>query len=484
MALEKVSSVEVPKEDNVDTSPTAVVAANNDFLSAEEKYEAYATKTKTQVKLDPFQICLYPTLLSLPEDVLQTDLRHNLQNLVKTKLSEEYGEDFVYFAFTDAKIDWHTGEEEDSVCKSMLPASSPRNAEIDPCTCALYSGATVMLKNAGKSSSSSEATPEDLEPAIQQVVEENLVKALRNEPAPDDVRRRPFYTEVKGTNVSFSVAQRQNGGKLVFVSDPENEGQQLVESGDNTESSEQEGAAILDESLQDSTVVDVIGVNALEESKSQQSASGFSSTTGKILASVIGGVLLVVLVVLFFVLRKSKKLRKEAERQRGQKDNSTVISDHYDRDLVDEEIATGGRRRGTKKQHRRNPSNSSMDDESEAAQYHRSGNLLDSVSLASEWTLTTGVTDGTMNNRNKSMAEMLAAKETFDRDRQVTLQKDMLQPQWAVVPPSGLALARTDSLALADRLPTTPTRNRRNNENALQFEEAGGQGEEIYLMQH
>jgi len=105
-------------------------------------------------------------------------------------------------------------------------------------------------------------------------------------------------------------------------------------------------------------------------------------------------------------------------------------------------------------------SGSSDDNEeigSEVAHYER-GELLDCISVGSEaasaWTVGTSINqfsiDGlsfgggggnsyynSNHNPNKSLAEMLAVKETCDRDRQITLQKDMLHSDWFAVGGAG-----------------------------------------------
>jgi len=85
---------------------------------------------------------------------------------------------------------------------------------------------------------------------------------------------------------------------------------------------------------------------------------------------------------------------------------------------------------------------------------------------------------------------MLAAKETFDRDRQITLQKDMLHSEWTL----GTAAAAATTTGITSRsssassssgstphLHTHPTI-RANTTSTAIFEQANGQGEELFLM--
>lgn len=473
--------------------------AANDWMS-QERTEVFGAEKKTQVKLDPLQVCLYPTFLSLPEEALQEDLRENLQTLVSETLSNDYGENFVYFAFTDAKIDWYSGEESEPICGSLqhrlpgvdTPAATPRDAYLlqssTPCTCALYSGATVMFKTGENRASDagnapSGATSETLEPKIASALTDGLVPLLHeDEPSGEDARRRPFYTELKGASVSWSAAQRQQGGKLVYADakEPPAEGtEQLAPS-----ESDPNPATILDEGVEDSTTIEVIGVNALEAGAMQEQpkANAFSTTRGKILASVLGALVFVSLAALFVRLcYKKNQRRKEQVRTGKTSDQNTVITESPD--AVDVEIA--GAVRSRRKGSIGSASSADSDDLSENAQCKTPGKIVDTISVGSEWTLTTGVTDGVasalglQSTGSKTLAEMMAAKETFDRDRQITLQKDMLQSEWsgAVNPPSGLALSRVGSRPIGGsgsnkKLQSKTTRHEE--PNGLQFEMAGG----------
>eukprot|EP00531_Pseudo-nitzschia_arenysensis_P007099 CAMPEP_0116133106 /NCGR_PEP_ID=MMETSP0329-20121206/9924_1 /TAXON_ID=697910 /ORGANISM="Pseudo-nitzschia arenysensis, Strain B593" /LENGTH=455 /DNA_ID=CAMNT_0003627705 /DNA_START=278 /DNA_END=1645 /DNA_ORIENTATION=+ len=425
----------------------------NTVVSEEEQNEVVG-KNKMQVKLSPLQVCLYPTYLTLPEDVLQDDLRDNLQDLVSQELRQEYGDDFVYFAVTDASIGWYSGEGPKSMCRNSLASSKlsseDRSAAMgQPCTCALYTGATVMFHTTRNNNATSQTI---LEPQISDLLIRDLVPNLHT-----SGNSESFYTELKGASISWTAAQRVQGGKLVYLDAADSADEQLLPP-EPVEELELE-PVVLDEDVQDSTV---ITVNSLQGADVQESkgANAFGSQPGKVLASTIGGLIFLMLCILVCVLcikRRQRKLREAG----GGKDSSTVVSE------VDEEIP--GRRRK-----KRSDSDASLDDESEAAQY-KSGNsskILDCISVGSEWTMTTSGLKS-----NKTMAEMIAAKETFDRDRQITLQKDMLQSEWSagVVSPSGVPLSRAAG-SYNNKKPSQAA-------GGLQFEQATGEGEEIFLMQ-
>eukprot|EP00751_Fragilariopsis_kerguelensis_P008573 CAMPEP_0170790356 /NCGR_PEP_ID=MMETSP0733-20121128/20359_1 /TAXON_ID=186038 /ORGANISM="Fragilariopsis kerguelensis, Strain L26-C5" /LENGTH=765 /DNA_ID=CAMNT_0011137797 /DNA_START=1 /DNA_END=2298 /DNA_ORIENTATION=- len=232
------SSSRQPKtaQDTTNTNTKTNTNTNQWILSEDEVEEAYGSGTsqersRTQIALDPLQVCLYPTYLNLPSQMLQQDLRESLETLVSRQLSASpaeggYGDDFVYFAFTDAQIDWYSGEESDPVCGSLdhvlgVPTAtatttaakravtfpedhgaSPQAATTTttvPCTCALYKGAVVLLntresnhdyfvqeKEASTHNNNSihtnkqQVTPEALEPKIEAILQEELVNTLRD----------------------------------------------------------------------------------------------------------------------------------------------------------------------------------------------------------------------------------------------------------------------------------------------------------------
>lgn len=464
----------------------AAVASAEWTISEEEKSEAYnrSSRTKTQIKLDPLQICLFPTFLGLPEKSLQQDLRDSVETLVADQLGQDYGVDFSYFKVTgtDASIDWYSGESSQPVCGSLnhrLPESNgnmspmlPRagvdkdpNQETVPCTCALYSGAVVLLETATDESSLSQT----LESSIASVLEEKLAATLHNKPSNEALLDAPFYTEVKGASISWNAAERKDGGRLVLPST--SAGTEQLAKPEQEETTE----AIFGDN--GSTVINIAKI---EEQKNEQqpSANAFDTTKGKILAGVVGGLVLLALLWICCRLRRSQR-EDRLEEQHDTipvKDTSTVISqDDYAKDTVDEEISRPRPQRSSSVSMEEDVD---VEEASATAQYKDStlrtshlrnesnGSLLDCISVGSEWTLTTGVTGVTsaLGFHKKTRAELMAAKETFDRDRQITLQKDMLQSEWS----GGNAAA---AIALKPQI------------DALQFQDATGQGEEVFIVE-
>jgi hypothetical protein len=162
------------------------------------------------------------------------------------------------------------------------------------------------------------------------------------------------------------------------------------------------------------------------------------------------------------------------------------------------------------------------EDQSEMAQY--ATELLDSISVTSEWTVaSSNVNNGddatvarlggnTGGNGGKggqsSVASLLssyphipssrvaamgyASSETFERDRRVTLQKDLLQSEWTSLPVgrSPSPIVTSDSPLVMMRKPSPPSHVVRST-NHYESEGApavngggsgGNQGEEVYLM--
>jgi hypothetical protein len=106
---------------------------------------------------------------------------------------------------------------------------------------------------------------------------------------------------------------------------------------------------------------------------------------------------------------------------------------------------------------------------SEMAQY-QPGELLDSVSVASEWTMSTDVESKVSPSKRKTGTAHDVYSETFG-DRQVALQKDMLHSEWTSAPPTNTQKARISQVLKSP-------------EPGMSFAKAhGGQeGEEVYLM--
>lgn len=127
---------------------------------------------------------------------------------------------------------------------------------------------------------------------------------------------------------------------------------------------------------------------------------------------------------------------------------------------------------------------------SEMAHY-APGELLDSIStgpsVTSEWTLQTSddtkISGATSLQGLRASSVAWASAETFERDRQITLQKDMLQSEWTTLTnrrgarPSSPFSTQPEPQSYLRPSSDTPSSPK------LSFEQAyEGQGEEIYLM--
>ena len=264
-------TVPSPTASSLSSSPSSKVWA----LSEDEVEEAYGGRKNTHIILDPLQVCVFPTYISLPTEQLQQDLRVALEELVSTQLDEQYGPAFNYVAFTEATIQWYSGNEgTDQQCGTLahvlpmgktaaaavatkrnvmlpgtIPAASSTAAAATPCTCALYKGAVVNLKTTSVAppspptmtsysyssstaevitSPSTSTTPDVLEPQIGTILQEELIASLQElgsssarNAGPEGVQQEggtPFYTELKGASIAWNVAERQQGdGQLVLV---------------------------------------------------------------------------------------------------------------------------------------------------------------------------------------------------------------------------------------------------------------------------
>lgn len=122
-----------------------------------------------------------------------------------------------------------------------------------------------------------------------------------------------------------------------------------------------------------------------------------------------------------------------------------------------------------------------IENESQMAQY-ASGERLDSISVASEWTIASSkmhkYTDDSTAAQLRvgepsSVASLLssyphipssrvaamgyASSETFERDRRVTLQKDLLQSEWTSLPPPGGTTSGVEGAFVMMRKPSPPS---------------------------
>jgi hypothetical protein len=167
-----------------------------------------------------------------------------------------------------------------------------------------------------------------------------------------------------------------------------------------------------------------------------------SNMLGKVLGSIFGAIL----VLTGAVMLLSKPLTTNASSNLAEYDEKPVDEAAT---VVDEDDAM-----------------TDNGDVSEMAQY-APGELLDSVSVGSEWTISTS-DEFKVKSRKRHSSDAWVATETFERDRQITLQKDMLQSEWSNVAHSQMPPTQEWASGLGT---------------AMSFEQAhGAQGEEIYLM--
>jgi hypothetical protein len=451
-----------------------------------------------QVALDPMQICLYPTHVSLEQRILQHDMRLAMKALVSAQLQQEYPDRFGYFDFNDfQEFAWYSGEEDDPVCgdwQGVLPGVSGRQGiwgqtnsdkEPMPCTCALYPGAVVFIFAGPDYEEIMNVTV--METRIATILEEGLVGALQdiasdsppiihgNDVASGRDSTLPAYFELQAAVVSFDVAMRQDGGDLVLPPE-ETDSPTRAPTRPPVEFFLTQAPTVNPHN--DNTVSGLEAGNSLSPG-----AQGNMERYG--MALIIGVAILVFLTCLclcYVRLRRfgassfcccccigddDNDLVEEEEVERVNRQNSRDYCEKRDTSTVvgeEEEDEEEGRRTS-------DGATAQSGAASEMTNY-QAGELLECVSVASEWT-------GDSNSQDKSStagyssrmlvaAELMAAKETFDRN--IILQKDMLHSEWSATPVSGAF----DSAAAADAS---------KDDNALSFEQAyeSSQGEEVYL---
>jgi hypothetical protein len=184
------------------------------------------------------------------------------------------------------------------------------------------------------------------------------------------------------------------------------------------------------------------GNNIIGSTIGDYSTAPESKMLGTVLGSMLGAILVLTGAVMFF----STPLTRNASSNQAEHDEKPVDEAAT---VVDEDDAM-----------------TDNGDVSEMAQY-APGELLDSVSVGSEWTISTN-DESKATSRKRHSSDAWVATEAFERDRQITLQKDMLQSEWSNVAQS--QMPPTQEWASGGGT-------------AMSFEQAhGAQGEEIYLM--
>lgn len=511
----------------IQSTTTMVAASSSSSLSHHHRHrglrisEVEDGSRKAQISLDPLQICLFPTYLSLDKLELQNDMRAAMKRLVSDRLQAEYGDRFEYFDFNDAKdIAWYSGEEEDPVCgdlQGVLPEAAASRVGAQtlsggmdegpiPCTCALYPSAVVLM---APGDDAELLTAETMKPKIARTLQVGLVRALQQIASEitynsnndgSNKTASPAYFELKAASVSFDVAKRDASGNLVLPPE-ETEVPTLAPVAAPTFTPV---AFVITEAP--SASPRTANVAGLEEGRNSLPSSAENNLERYGIIIAIGvAVLLILSCCCLCYLRIRGCLRGCCCRSRSNdeeedqalddpshvnkgasNDVATVIGEEDE----DEEVGRRHRSKTVYEQHfGGNASVVSGDDAasaqteeaSEMAQYQR-GELLDCVSVASEWTMGTNE-DGASydkssssygnSSRRRVTAELLAAKETFDRNQHISLQKDMLLSEWSATPTTlGPAMDSKDS-----------KRGASGSSNTLSFAQAyKGEGEEVYLM--
>ncbi|KAL3923227.1 MAG: hypothetical protein SGILL_001772 [Bacillariaceae sp.] len=438
------------------------------------------------------QICLYPTYLGLEQHVLQNDMRRAMKTLVTDRLREEYPDRFGYFDFNDfQEMEWYSGEEDDPVCgdlQGVLPEAGNRQGMLNqnqdanepmPCTCALYPGAVVFVTAGDEDVDMPNATI--IEPQIASILESGLVLALQdiaataanNNDGTGSKTTTPAYFELQAAAVSFDVAMREGSGNLVLSPEDEETLQPAPTSPPVT--------LILTQSpTNPSSGGDGNTISGIDAGNSLQ-ASSENNMEKYGMYIIIAVAVLLVLTCLCLCCVRLNRFGGSCLCCGSSGKNDLVEEEHEDQDAnrspsptVEKSGATDAPTVvGEEEEDEEHARDAATAVASEVTQYQR-GELLDCVSVASEWTGDSASQDKSSaagySSRMLVAAELRAAKETFDRDRHITIQKDMLHSEWSATP------------AGAGMLDSTPDNS--NIENALSFEQAydASQGEEVYLM--
>ena len=481
------------------------------------------------------EIKIEPTPITIDANKLQSDVDTVLDRLVQDALTESFGDAFMYWLTTGSTTEWHGGDEyandetsssSSSAAAAAVSASAQRSSGSSsggvPYTTVLYKGATVLIDTSklqqqqqqqpqdGNSSNNNKAVDSDaLQATVQTIIETQLVGALKQTQQTEQLQQQqqqqqqpqPYY-EIESASVFWNTVIRNPPGNNIIVPVDDDDDQDDNNGGGGDVDGDGDGEGGLVEPPSDNNVSgDGTGVsvgklegNGNNVQQSDQNNWTASQTTGV----VVGSFLLVSASLFFFVQQQ----RRRAARRRGggafPVANDLEMDQGHHEDDEDQRRHTVGvassssqNDDGTAASQSRTTDDAGTvqtNDASEMAHYqeedlqYQQGELLECVSVASEWTLGTdtessifpngaGSGSGGVSNhvRLHKAAEILAAKETFDRDRQVTLQKDMLQTEW------------TSHVMAGNSKPNAVDHRQHNKHNSLSFEQAH-QGEEVYLM--
>ena len=451
----------------------------------------------------------------------------------------------MYWLTTGSTTEWHGGEEyanEETSSSSSVSASASASAQRSsgsssggvPYTTVLYKGATVLI-DTSKLQQQQQQQPQDgnssnnnsnynkvvdsdaLQATVQTIIETQLVDALKQQQTEQlqqqqqQQQQQPYY-EIESASVFWNtVIRNPTGNNIVVPVDDEDDDQdddQDDNSGGGGGSSDNGVGGLVEPPSDNNVSGDGTGVSVgkLEgNGSSVQQADQNNWTASQTTGVVVGSFLLVSAALFFFVQQHRRRLaarrrgggafpvandlemdqgqHEDDEEQRRQTAVSAAFSSSLSSWAPNDNGTAGSQSRTTD-----DAGTVQTNDESAMAHYqeedvqYQQGELLECVSVASEWTLGTdtessifpsgtGSGPGGVSNhvRLHKAAEILAAKETFDRDRQVTLQKDMLQTEW------------TSHVMAGNSKPNAVDHRQHNKHNSLSFEQAH-QGEEVYLM--
>lgn len=532
-AAETTPDGTVSEQENDRATATAKTETSRDRLQvALDPMEIHLVPTPIVIPSDVLQADVDTVLDGLMEEKMRQSMGDAFMYWLTTGATTQwYSGDAAEYSLEESRSQYssnNNGSITSSSSSSSSPSSSSRSSGAStgavgvsgrqredgvPYTSVMYKGAVVLIDTSNQDLSTFSVDKDAMQSMVQTIIEMELVNALKEltsstatTTANIGAADRQQYYEIETASVYWNTFSRQPPGNniIIPVGDDENingndtggdDGNVLVEPPSDMGLG---GGGLAVEKIQDS--------DALYNNSSKNWTA--SKTTGIVIGS-----FLLVSATLFFLVQRRKRFNRSRRGETGafpvshdlEMDRSPDDDDDIDHggedeqqpvrtlkshssNLADREInnddETSTQGRGVSD----DTGTVQTNDASEMAHYqddmpYQQGELFESVSVASQWTLGTdaessvfpsGSTSGGNHVRLQKAAEMLAAKETFDRDRQVTLQKDMLQTAWSTNVASNPPVDVLSALSTNTRSPSPSQKN------SLSFEQA--QGEEVYLM--
>jgi hypothetical protein len=392
------------------------------FRISNSNDESVPLNTPNQVRIRPFELTLQPTPVNLEQDSDgQEQLHKVIQDTVRTYLEKNMSDatgNFAYVFLADFRLEYHTGD----VGVRRLRRSQTTSSKV-PSTTLYFNGGVASY-----SEPSTVYTEDQINKLIGRAMQEELMTALKaltsttsGVTIDDAAVNGPFATLDQVLFIGQEAPPRPPTAAPVVVQEP---------------------ASPTDD------------VDAIEQSVMGENEGEKKSSTGAVVGGSLGGTVFL-MVGLFLLIQRTRSSSKSSKTRTAmvvdeengikkiyemQDDAATDVDDFdCEPEIVDCTSQVTA-------------SNSGNYNRTGASFHGPENEMLDAQSATSDWTMRTD--PATSVNANANAARHLVHAETFERDRQVHIRKDMMQSAWG----DAGAGAGGGSAAAAGRFAMVPPR--------------------------